>query len=62
MTAYFEDGKLYKMTRVEAVKGVIGDGRVEVPKDSAEYKEIYDLIARHPEWQEEAHWNERPAK
>jgi hypothetical protein len=61
MNPYFKDGKLYAPVRAEEDTGRIGDGVVEVPIGSEEYQAIYDLIDRHPEWQEEANWDERPA-
>jgi hypothetical protein len=60
MTPYFKDGKLYKPLRIETKAGVIGDGApLEIPKGSDEYKETYAMIERHPEWQADAHWEER---
>ena len=59
MNPFFKDGKLYKPLRAEGQGGLIGDGAVEIPKGSDEYKETYAMIERHPEWQAEAHWDER---
>jgi hypothetical protein len=59
MTPYFAAGKLHKPVRLEAPDSTIGEAFVEVPKDSEECRALYAAIEGHPEWQEQANWDQR---